>query len=182
MIHRHLQTSTKFRIAKDTDYASLAAQFTLLDIAIGPGPLSVPYQPLISPPASQTPRIFASNVDLTPPPGDVQGFNREVDALAKQIKLLGNGINVAGAITDLNRLAANDCCDRLCTRLEHAVRIGGRKVKNIFQENYMEKQQSRAYMGRFLKGGQGNSNLDSGVANEGGLAAEYDDEEVTDSL
>lgn len=161
LIHRHLQTSTKFIVAKNTEYASLAAQFTLLDIAIGPGPLAVPYQPLISPPASQNPPGLAFNIDLAPPADDVKAFNHEVDALAKQIKLIGNGINVAGAITDLNRLAANDCCDRLCTRLEHAVRIGGRKVKNIFQEDDPGKQYGRAFMEKFLNKGQEKSTRNS---------------------
>jgi hypothetical protein len=37
-IHKHLDNSPDFRTRKDTDYSFLAARFTLLDLAIGPGP------------------------------------------------------------------------------------------------------------------------------------------------
>ncbi|KAL5389884.1 hypothetical protein PMIN02_007205 [Paraphaeosphaeria minitans] len=129
-IHDYLQKPATLRIRKNTDYNNLAAQFTLLDIAIGPGPLTVPFQLMTSPSASQE-----SQEPIEPPKptlDEVKAFNREVDALAQQIRLIGNSINVAGAITDLSRLTASDACDRLHIRLEHVVRVGGRKSKHVF--------------------------------------------------
>lgn len=151
LLHSHLQSSPNFRINKDTDYRVLAASFSLLDIAVGPGPLHVPYQPLISPPTSQDPQGLALITALAPSKEDVKAFNREVDALAKRIRLIGNGIHVAGAITDLSRLAASDACDRLCTRLEHVVRIGGRKLKNIFGAGVEESEGSKATFRKWLE-------------------------------
>ncbi|KAL5387673.1 hypothetical protein DPSP01_003469 [Paraphaeosphaeria sporulosa] len=129
-IHDYLQTSTTFRVQKNIDYNVLAAHFMLLDIAIGPGPLTVPFQLITSPSQSQE-----SQEPIEPPnptSDEVNAFNREVDALAQQIRLIGNSINVAGAITDLSRLTASDACDRLHIRLGHVVRIGGRKSRHVF--------------------------------------------------
>ncbi|KAF1851842.1 uncharacterized protein K460DRAFT_401845 [Cucurbitaria berberidis CBS 394.84] len=130
LVHKHLNTSPNFRINKDTDYGHLAARLTLLDIAIGPGFLSVPYQPLISPAPSR-----AGSSPVTSPfpiSSEIKDFNKEVDALAQHIKLLGNTIVEAGAVVDLTILDAKDCVERLCSRLEHAARIGGKRVHNIF--------------------------------------------------
>lgn len=104
----------------------------LLDIAIGPGPLNVPFQLITSPSASQDSQELSPVEPPNPTSDEVKAFNREVDALAQQIRLIGNSINVAGAITDLSRLTASDACDRLRIRLEHVVRIGGRKTKQVF--------------------------------------------------
>ncbi|KAJ4356062.1 uncharacterized protein N0V89_004089 [Didymosphaeria variabile] len=150
LIHDHLQNSPNLCIKKDTDYAILAAHFHLLDVAIGPGPLTVPFQPIISPPTSQDSQGLELIEEITPTSDEVKAFNREVDALAQQIKLIGNGIHVAGAITDLSRLAASDACDRLCTRLEHVVRIGGRKVKNVFGEDEEGNEGSKATFKKWL--------------------------------
>lgn len=111
----------------------------------------MPYQPLISPSASQELHGLSFATALAPASTDVQKFNHEVDALAKQIRVLGNGINVAGAITDLTRLTANDCCDRVCTRLENAVRIGGRKVRAVFGDDEGDEDYSRAKLGNWLR-------------------------------
>lgn len=138
LIHKHLNTSPSFQISKSTDYAHFAARLTLLDIAIGPGLLSVPYQPLVSPTSSQ-----AGSSPVTAPlpiSSDVKDFNKEVDALARHIKLLGNSIVEAGAVVDLTILDAKDCIERLCSRLEHAARIGGKKVHNVFGDDDEEKQ------------------------------------------
>lgn len=147
LIHMHLDTSPHFRVDKATDYNSLAARLELLDVAIGPGPLSVPYQPLVSPAPSQA----GSSPIMAPLPAssEVKDFNREVDALAQHVKILGNSIVEAGAVTDLTILEAKDCIERLCARLEHAVRIGGKKVHNLFgNEEDDEKQQLK--MSKFL--------------------------------
>ena len=133
LIHEHLQDSPDFRISKGTDHASLAARLTLLDIAIGPGPFTVPYQPLTSPSPSQ-----GGSSPVNPPgplSSEERAFNKEVDALAQHVKLIGNSISEAGALTDLTRLEAKDCSERLYHRLEHAVRIGGKKLKNLFDDD-----------------------------------------------
>jgi hypothetical protein len=133
LVHNHLETSPDFRISKDTDYHFLAARITLLDIAIGPGLLSVPYRPLVSAAPSQA----GSSPIMAPLPGsdEIKDFNKEVDALAQHIKFLGNSIMEAGAVADLTILDAKDCVERLCSRLEHAVRIGGKKSHDVFGSN-----------------------------------------------
>jgi hypothetical protein len=130
IIHKHLQTSPDFIVNKRIDYTSLAARMALLDVAIGPGLLSVPYRPLLSP----VPSPAGSSPVMAPVPGadDVKEFNKTVDALAQHIKILGNSIIEAGAVTDLTILDAKDCVERLCSRLEHAVRIGGKKTHDVF--------------------------------------------------
>jgi hypothetical protein len=137
-IHKLLKTSPNFRINKDTDYRFLTARMTLLDIAVGPGLSSVPYQPLLSPAASRA----SSSPIIAPAPevDDVKNFNKEVDALAQQIKILGNSIIEAGAVADLTILDAKDSVERLCSRLEHAVRIGGKKIHDVFGDDDEVKQ------------------------------------------
>jgi hypothetical protein len=150
VIHDHLNRSPDFFITKTTNYASLAAHFSLLDIGIGPGPMKVPYPrpPELSFDDSQhavlPQRIPLSTEDHT--------FNKEVDALAKHIKLLSNNIVEAGAISDLSRLDAKDSSERMVRRLENAVRIGGRRRKNIFDdEDEMKEGSSRVFRKWFIK-------------------------------
>jgi hypothetical protein len=137
-LHKLLQSSQHFRINKDTDYRFLTARMTLLDVAIGPGLSIVPYQPLVSPAPSRS----GSSPIMAPVPGsdEVKDFNKEVDALAQRIKLLGNSIMEAGAVADLTILDAKDSVERLCSRLEHAVRIGGKKMHDVFGDEEDEKQ------------------------------------------
>lgn len=137
-VHRHLQTSESFRINKGTHYGFLTARMTLLDVAIGPGLSTVPYQPLVSP----APSPSGSSPIMAPVPGsdDVKEFNKEVDALVQHIKFLGNSIMEAGAVADLTILDAKDSVERLCSRLEHAVRIGGKKMHDVFGDEEEEKQ------------------------------------------
>ncbi|KAL1600993.1 hypothetical protein SLS59_005659 [Nothophoma quercina] len=115
------------------------ARISLLDVAIGPGPLTVPYMPLISPPASEA----GSSPPLAPTPAssEVKEFNKEVDALCQHIKVLGNSIVETGAALDLTILEAKERCERLFWRLQHAVRIGGKKADNVFGDHEDEKQQ-----------------------------------------
>jgi hypothetical protein len=146
LIHKHLDNSPDFRTRKDTDYSFLAARFTLLDLAIGPGLLSVPYRPLTSPAPSQ-----ASSSPVTAPvPAsiEVKEFNKEVDALAQHIKLLGNSIVEAGATVDLTILDAKERSERLYYRLQHAVRVGGKKADNVFGGGDDEEKQPK--MSRFF--------------------------------
>jgi hypothetical protein len=146
-IRKHLIKASEFHIHKNTDYGQLAARMTLLDIAIGPGLLTVPYQPLSSPPTSQA----GSSPVRAPLPAssEVRDFNREVDALARQIRILGNSIVEAGAVVDLTILESKDATERLCARLEHAVRIGGKKTHNVFGNDDEEDKQPR--VNRFFK-------------------------------
>lgn len=146
MIHKYLERSSKFRIDKDTDYEHLTARLTLLDIAIGPGLLNVPYQPLSSPITSE----FGSSPVRAPVPAssEVRDFNNEVDALARQFQLLSNSIVEAGAAVDLTIMDAKDSIERLRARLEHAVRIGGKKVYNVFGD---EDERTQPNLRRFFK-------------------------------
>jgi hypothetical protein len=146
LIHRHLDISPDFQTRKDTDYSFLAARFTLLDIAIGPGLLSVPYQPLTSPMSSEA----GSSPVTAPLPAslEVKEFNNEVDALAQHIKLLGNSIVEAGAAVDLTILDAKERSERLYYRLQHAVRVGGKKADNVFGDGEDEEKQPK--MSRFF--------------------------------
>jgi hypothetical protein len=130
LIHNHLDESSHFRIKKKTNYSSLAARVTLLDIGIGPGPITVPYHPLISPALSQA----DSSPILAPlaASSSTKHFNNEVESLAQHIKMIGNSIVEAGAVTDLTILEAKDCFERLCARLEYAVRVGGKQYHNVF--------------------------------------------------
>lgn len=133
LIHDHLDDSPHYCMRKDTNYSHVAARFGLLDVAIGPGLGIVPYVPLISPPPSET----GSSPPVAPPPetSDVKAFNKEVDALAQRIKLIGNSIVETGAALDLTILEAKERCERLFWRLQHAVRIGGKKAENVFGDD-----------------------------------------------
>ncbi|KAL6710874.1 hypothetical protein ACN47E_007931 [Coniothyrium glycines] len=138
LIHEHLDKSIDFQISKNNDYGCLAARFELLDVAIGPGLLSVPFQPLLSPAQSQ-----ADSPPLTAPSpaaSEIKDFNQVVDGLAQHVKYLGNSIVEAGAVTDLSILEAKDRVERLSARLEHAIRIGGKKMHDPFSDNMAEKQ------------------------------------------
>ena len=130
LIHKHLKTSSQWHMNKDTNYSYVAARIALLDTAIGPGPLTVPYLPLLSPPSSEAGSLSPSVP--TPASSTLKGFNTEVDALAQHIKLLGNSIVETGAALDFTILTAKERCERLFWRLQHAVRIGGKKEENVF--------------------------------------------------
>ncbi|KAF3008760.1 hypothetical protein E8E13_010161 [Curvularia kusanoi] len=138
LIHRNLETSSNWHMNKDTNYSFVAARIALLDVAIGPGPLTVPYLPLTSPPSSE--RGSLSPSVPTPASPVLREFNEEVDALAQHIKLLGNSINETGAALDLTILKAKERCERVFWRLQHAVRIGGKKEENVFGNSEDAKQ------------------------------------------
>ncbi|XPS72097.1 hypothetical protein M3J09_004267 [Ascochyta lentis] len=138
LIHIHLETSPHYRTHKGMDYSFLTARLALLDIAIGPGPLNVPYLPLVSPPPSDA--GFSPFLAPTPDSLEVKEFNKAVDALAQHIKLLGNSIVETGAALDLAVLEAKERCERIYWRLQHAVRIGGKKADNVFGDDEEERQ------------------------------------------
>jgi hypothetical protein len=126
LIHNHLESSPHFKITRDTNYITLAARISLLDIGIGPGPLTVPYQP---------PCTLAESESQEPPP--LESTSAEEKAFNK------DDIQQVGAIDDMTRLDAKDCFDRLYHRLEDAVRIGGRKSMNVFENNDSTQASSR---------------------------------------
>lgn len=138
LIHVHIETSPHYRMGKETNYSFVVARLALLDIAIGPGLLTVPYMPLTSPPPSDA----GSSPPLAPTPAssEVREFNKEVDALAQHIKLLSNSIVETGAALDLTILEAKERCERVYWRLQHAVRIGGKKADNVFGDGEGVKQ------------------------------------------
>jgi len=130
LIHSIIDSSQNFEITKDTDYLALAARISLLDITIGPGLSTVPFR-------TPSNSISSHELPISVPDSskEIEVFNREIDALAKRIRLLSNNIVELGAIEDLTRLDAKDCCERLYHRLENAVRIGGRKSTNVFDDS-----------------------------------------------
>ena len=130
IIYKHMKNSPSFQVNKNTNYSHLAARLAHLDIAIGPGLLDVPYQPLSSPTTSEA---GSSPVSApVPASSEVRDFNNQVDALAREFQLLGNSIVEAGAVVDLTIMDTKDSIERLRARLEHAVRIGGKKAHNVF--------------------------------------------------
>lgn len=146
IIHRYLDKSPHMKAGKAANFDYLATRLELLDIAIGPGPLTVPYEPLLNPDPSDD----GSSPIPAPAPAssEIKEFNKQVDALAQHIKYLGNSIVEAGAVTDLAILEAKDGIERLCARLEHAVRIGGRKMHDPFGD--YDDQERQLKMSRFF--------------------------------
>lgn len=146
LVLEHLAESPHFFINKNTDYGHLAARLALLDIAIGPGLLTVPYQPLsnFTPPQADSGSIQVP----VPASSEVRHFNEQVDALARQIKLLGNSIVEAGAVVDITILETKNSIERICARLEHASRIGGKKIDNVFGS---EEEDAQLRVDRFFK-------------------------------
>jgi hypothetical protein len=159
LIHHHLDNSPHYRMSKNTNYSYVAARFGLLDIAIGPGLGIIPYIPLISSPPSETDSspLFAP----TPESPGVKAFNEDVDALAQHIKLIGNSIVETGAALDLTILEAKERCERLFWRLQHAVRIGGKKAENVFGDDDGKQLKIKTLFKQFpKKGSQGESIFD----------------------
>jgi hypothetical protein len=130
LVLEHIAQSRDFFINKNTDYRHLAARLALLDIAIGPGLLAVPYQPLSS--STSTPADSSPVQAPVPASSEVRQFNEQIDALAQQIKFLGNSIVEAGAVVDITILETKNSIEQMCARLEYASRIGGKKVHNVF--------------------------------------------------
>ncbi|USP81094.1 hypothetical protein yc1106_08368 [Curvularia clavata] len=146
LVLEHVAESPDFFVNKNTDYDHLAARLALLDIAIGPGLLTVPYQPL---PSSTHASVGSSPVQApVPASSEVRQFNEQIDALAQQIKLLGNSIVEAGAVVDITILETKNSVERICARLEHASRIGGKKVHNVFGS---EEEDAQLRLNRFFK-------------------------------
>lgn len=161
MIHQCLNTAPSFRVNKHTNYGHLADLVMLLDIAIGPGLLSVPYQPLVSPAPSQG---GSSPMDAPVPDSwEMKEFNKEIDALVQHVKMIGNSIVEAGAVVDLSILEAKDATERLCARLEHAVRLGGKKVHNPFAEKDEEQNQQPRLFKFFGRGKESFQQASHGV-------------------
>ncbi|KAF2465956.1 uncharacterized protein BDR25DRAFT_81533 [Lindgomyces ingoldianus] len=136
LIRSHIQNSPDYVFTKKTDYKTLAARLSLLDVAIGPGPMTVPYVPIINPTPPPGPSTTASTSASTPiylSPEEI-AFNKQVDRLAQQVKLLSNNIVETGALSDMARLDAKDASERLYHRLDHAVRTRGRNGGNPFED------------------------------------------------
>ncbi|KAF1993341.1 hypothetical protein P154DRAFT_527821 [Amniculicola lignicola CBS 123094] len=147
LIHNHLKTSPSFHINSETDYPSLAALLSLLDIAIGPGLNTVPYQPLLSPPVSQ----IEATASIMPSAPEQHAFNKEIDYLVKTIKYVCNGIQEVGALGEVSRLDVKDASERMVHRLENAVRIGGKKINNPFADREREELRMKAGMSNFVQ-------------------------------
>lgn len=121
LFHHTLKNSKSLQINRDTDYASLSAAITMLDLAIGPGPDKVPDPPK---PSVDTQQAGSLKRNLRKEKGN---FNKEVDALVQHIRLVSNGIIEGGALSDPKRMEAKTKLETICARLEHGVRFGGRK-------------------------------------------------------
>ncbi|KAF2745874.1 hypothetical protein M011DRAFT_469135 [Sporormia fimetaria CBS 119925] len=136
-INNLLRTSPIFQVNRKTSHSALAASISLLDIAIGPGPIKPPVPPAklpSSPPPTREETLEYEREVLKYERGIIP-FNKRIDALVQDIKVnIGNKIVEAGAISDLSRLEAKDAVERLCHRLESAVRVGGRRKRGFFSE------------------------------------------------
>ncbi|KAF2116713.1 hypothetical protein BDV96DRAFT_544252 [Lophiotrema nucula] len=151
-VHDLLQSSPNFKITKKTDYTGLAARISLLDIGIGPGLASVPFRALLSPlPSQEASVVHPSARSLS---NDEITFNKQVDGLVTKIKLISNDIVEAGAMGDLTRLDAKAAAEKLYLRLEHAVRVGGRKRVDVFGLD--DTPGTKRVMGGWLKKGKVN--------------------------
>jgi hypothetical protein len=135
IIHLHLNESKDFKITRGTNYRTLAASLTLLDVGIGPGPTNVPCRP--PPTEGESPGNLLNAQEIA--------FNKKVDTLVQHIKLLGNKIVEAGAISDLTRLEAKNCLERLVHRLENSVRIGGALKRSVFDDPEVDRQRKKLF-------------------------------------
>ncbi|KAF2639288.1 hypothetical protein P280DRAFT_58113 [Massarina eburnea CBS 473.64] len=124
-----LRTSPAMRITRETDFVALTARLTLLEIAIGPGPGEVPYQPLLSPPPSQQESNNSFAPRKTP---EEKAFNKIIDDVALRLAFISDSINEAG---DMTKMQTKDTSDRLYHRLQNTVRIGGKRTHAIFGES-----------------------------------------------
>lgn len=149
MIHNLLHTSPHFIIKskRSTNYMAFAARMVLLDVGIGPGLGGVPYPrpPVIGNDDNET-SLFSKPKGLT---AEEMAFNKEVDDLARHIKIVGNQIVETGALSDLTILQAKEANERLFHRLENAVRIGGPKKQDPF--GHGDENPSQASKNIFLK-------------------------------
>ncbi|KAI9787903.1 MAG: hypothetical protein M1816_007389 [Peltula sp. TS41687] len=105
LIH-HLQTARQFSIHNNTNYADLSAHISLLDIC-----LSAPSQPLTK--------------------DEETSFNKDIDALASQMRLMFNRIIDTGA-SHITRTEAKEVINRVYYRLIYGVRTRQRPKKSIF--------------------------------------------------
>lgn len=197
IIHNYLDGTSHFNITRDTNYADLAARLSLLDVGIGPGPTTVPDlrspEPLYEESKSPIP-IRLSSLST-----EEIAFNKEVDTLAKRVRLLSNKIVEAGAISDLTRLDAKDGSEKLCHRLEDAVRIGGRKKINIFEDENAAEVKSKRFFGKWLgkksnsstkgrivngtvNGGEGEENYFSSIEDEEYYTGVEDEDNVDETM
>lgn len=149
MIHDLLQRSPHFIIKskRDTNYTAFAARMVLLDIGIGPGLGGVPYPRPVVPDNddSETP-LFPKFRGFT---AEEISFNKEVDDLARHVKIVGNQIIETGALSDLTILQAKETNEKLFHRLENSVRIGGPKKRDPFGDD--DEKPTQASKNIFLK-------------------------------
>ncbi|KAF2762400.1 hypothetical protein EJ05DRAFT_284 [Pseudovirgaria hyperparasitica] len=119
-----LSTNSLYTAIDDTtDYSTLTASMTLLDVAIDVGfglPLSASAPGL---PGDSTP-------SLTKDP-NVTRFNNDVDALAQRLRTIESCIRDSGA-TDMARMLAKDAVSGVKFRLEGAVRLGAKRKRGMF--------------------------------------------------
>lgn len=153
MIHKLLESSPHFviRNKRGTDYKAFAARLVLLDIGIGPGLGVVPYPRPVAPEEIQISKARGLTAE------DI-AFNHQVDDLARHVRLVGNQIVEAGALTDITILEAKDASEKLFHRLENAVRIGGIKKRVFIAEEEASEASRNVFLNWVKKPGNDDGN------------------------
>ncbi|KAF2227208.1 hypothetical protein BDZ85DRAFT_314815 [Elsinoe ampelina] len=137
-----------FKPNDKTDYASLAARFATLDLAIGPGFSSFSFLPPppsrdqhLDPPATTmaedtTPQdkrhtFFHKRTAPEEPCEEEQAFNDMVQWVVKRARKIDNGIRDAGAVA-LRKTECKGVIEGMVRRLEGQVRTRKKKERGMF--------------------------------------------------
>jgi hypothetical protein len=151
LVLTHLNHSPLFSVNSETEYNILAAAMALLDVAIDAGFVAnLPESAMHtqedlhwdsassnSESSAQSPHPESEGLNTSTRAGARQ-FNDAIDALIAQVRTIYGQI-ADGGVLHMNRVEAKETLDRLATRLEHAVRIGGAKKKgDLFVERRQE--------------------------------------------
>ena len=129
---KYLESNALFNVGPRTDYTHLAAQASILDIAIGDGGYPLP--------------TGDDDVDAKAR----KAFDKKVDKLADDVQSLAARIIDTGA-AHLTRTEAKEVLQAMHTRLLYGVRTRPRPKKSLFSSADEEREGERA-MEKFLKG------------------------------
>lgn len=146
-ITRHLRTS-RFDIHQTTDYATLSAKISLLNIGIDDG--DPPPLPLTSPFSSDT----ATDSNSKDPKNNEAAFNKAVDRLAHRVHTMFTSIVDTGA-SHMTRTEAKDVLEAFHARLVYAVRTKQKPKMLLFGDASVEVQAGENFMKQFFARAKG---------------------------